>query len=169
MSDVVRQGSTEERRSFRILAILILVSILLPHTLDIAYANAMDNSYLQFTMFSTIWMLSLTTGSTIVGPFSSTSFEALTVQIQVFDILFLPVFLILIFAYWRFMKGSFSKKSIQRVIGLALIVQLFILFALFWYTLDGWAFAQSYPLPIIHILIVRAIRQQDDSVHPEIL
>ncbi|MFW9807582.1 MAG: hypothetical protein ACFFFK_12710 [Candidatus Thorarchaeota archaeon] len=138
----------------REIVFLILIVILLPHTFEINVVNAMDASYLRYSIFAAFWTVSLTTGSNIAGPFTSTSLEFLTVQVIVFCVLFLPLYLILIYARLRAMKGSMSKRSMFRYTGVILVVQMFILFAFFWYSLDGWAFAQSYPLPFIHLLII---------------
>jgi hypothetical protein len=160
MSDIVAQEDPKERNGSRFLAILIMVTLFLPHTLEITRVNAFDNSYLQITIYAAFWLLSLETGSTIAGPYSSALLEFLTVKILVFCILFLPLYLLVIIAQLRFMNDTASKKTVLRGIGLTLFVQTFILFAFFWYTLDGWAFAQLYPLPIVHALTVLSVIQR---------
>jgi hypothetical protein len=160
MSDVIVQDSPKEKNASRILAILLIVAIVFPHTLEIVTVNAIDNSYLQVAVYAALWMVSLETGSTIAGPYSFTLFEVLTVRILVFCILFLPLYLIVIIAHSRFMKGKASRKSILRIVGTSLIVQMFILFAFFWWQLDGWAFAQAYPLPILHVLSILSVTKQ---------
>ncbi|MBY8996755.1 MAG: hypothetical protein KGD60_03415 [Candidatus Thorarchaeota archaeon] len=157
MSDVIVQDSPKERDTSRLLAILIVVAIFLPHTLEFNWGNAIDNSYLRVALYAAFWMISLETGSTIAGPYSSTLFEVLTVRILVFCILFMPLYLIVIIAQSRFMKGVTSRKSLLRIVGSVLIVQMFILFAFFWWQLDGWAFAQAYPLPFLHILVFLSV------------
>jgi hypothetical protein len=81
----------------------------------------------------------------------------------VLNFLFIPLNIFLIIAHSRFTKGTFSKRSILRAVGITLITQTFILFAFFWYQLDGWAFGQAYPLPILHTLIVLSVVQQGDT------
>ncbi len=164
MSDNITQESPKEWNGSKFLAILVVIAIFLPHTLEITWANAIDNSYLRVAVYAAFWMVSLETGSTIAGPYSSSFFEVLTVRILVFCVLFLPLYLLVIIAKWRFMKGISSKITILRTIGIALITQTFILFAFFWYQLDGWAFGQSYPLPILHALIVLSVVQQSKIV-----
>ena len=114
-------------------------------------------------MYAAFWMASLETGSTIAGPYSSTVVEFLPVLSLVFAILVLPLYLLVIIVQWRFIKGTTSKRRILRVIGLSLIVQMFILFAFFWYQADGWLFNQSYPLPILHALSVLSVVRQSES------
>jgi len=160
MSEIVAQDRPDERNTSRFLVILLVVAIFLPHTLEITWNTAIDNSSVRIAVYAAFWMVSSEAGSTIAGPYSSTLFEVLTVRILVFCILFLPLYLLVIIAQWRFMKGTTSKKTIQRVIGLTLVVQLFILFAFFWWQLDGWAFAQAYPLPIVHALVFLSTARQ---------
>lgn len=162
MSDMIIQDRLEERRPRRFLAILSIIALLLPHTLEFQRVGALDSTYVRFTVFGSFWMTSLETGSSIAGPYTSTSIEFLTVQIVIFIILFLPFYILLILAQFRFMKGTTSKKTIKRIIGLVLIVQMIILFGFFSWQLDGWAFAQTYPLPIIHILIFRSMGRQGE-------
>jgi hypothetical protein len=163
MSDMVPQDRPEKRKTSRFLSILSIIALLLPHTLEFQRVGALDSTYVRFTVFGSFWMTSLETGSSIAGPYTSTSIEFLTVQIVIFSFLFLPFGLLLIVAQMRFMKGITSKKTIKRIIGLVLIVQTFILFGFFSWQLDGWAFAQTYPLPILHALIVRSVIRQGDS------
>ena len=153
MSDDFTRDGLNIVNTSRELAVLIIVAVIIPHTIEFNVANAIDNSYLQVTVFAALWTASVASGFTIVGPYTSASVGFLTVRVLVFCILFLPLYPVLIIAQSQFMKGKTSRKSVLRIIGIVLIVQMFILFAFFWYSLDSWAFAQSYPLPIIHILI----------------
>lgn len=160
MSDMVAQDRPEEKKTSRFLAILSIIALLLPHTLEFTRVGALDSTYVRFTVFASFWMTSLETGSSIAGPYTSTSIEFLTVQIVTFSILFLPLSLLLILAQWRFMKGTSSKRTILRVVGLSLFVQAVILFTFFWYQADGWLTNQSYPLPIVHALSILAVVRQ---------
>lgn len=163
MSDMNTQDGPEERKTSRFLAILLIVALFLPHTLEITRVSQPDNSIVRFTMFAVFWMISLENGSTIAGPYSSTLLAIPSVLGLVLSVLFLPLNIFLIIAYSRFTKGTFSKRSIIRAVGITLITQTFILFAFFWYQLDGWAFGQAYPLPILHALIVLSVVQQSDT------
>lgn len=154
MSHEIIQDNTNKVNFPREIVFLILIVILLPHTFEINVVSALDASYVRYAVYASFWTVSLTTGSNIVGPFTSTSLGFMTIQVIVFCILFLPLYFILIYARLRTMKGSMSKRSMFRYTGVILLVQIFILFAFFWYSLDGWAFAQAYPLPFIHLLII---------------
>ena len=163
MSEIVAQDEPDVRKTSRFTFILILVTVFLPHTLEIRSVSQPDYSYVRYTLFAVFGMISQETGSTIVGPYSSTLFEFISFPALLFSFLFLPLYIIVIIAQWRFTKGKSSKRTILRVVGLSLFVQAVILFAFFWHQADGWLFNQSYPLPIIHALSILAVVRQGDS------
>ena len=138
----------------REIVFLVILIMVVPHTFEINVVNAMDSSYVRCSFFAAFWIVSLSAGSNIAGPFTSVSIDFLGIQVLVYSLLFLPFLLILLYSRIRTMKGSMSKRTTLRTTGITLIVHLVILFGFFWYTLDGWAFAQLYPLPIIHLLII---------------
>ena len=162
MSDIVAQDRPEARKTSRFLAILIIVTLFVPHSLGISRLNHLDNSYIRYSVFAVFWAIVHENGSTIAGPYSYTSFEFLSIPTLLFGALFLPLYISVIITQSRFIKGTTTKRSILRVIGLALIMQAFLLSAFFSYQLDGWAYAISFPLPIFHTLnVLLVVRRRE--------
>lgn len=163
MSESVAHEKSGAKSRSLFSAVLIITTVVGPHTLQISSASNIDASFLQLAMFSVFWTASYETGSTIAGPYVHTVLEFLSNPALILSVLFLPLYLIVILAQMRFMSGNTSRKSVMRVVALTLTVQTFVLFAFFWYRLDGWAFAQSYPLPIVHVLVVLSVAQKGKS------
>ena len=163
MSDIVAQDRPIEKKASRFLAILILVALFVPHSLGIAHLNFPDNSYIRYTVSAVLWAISYENGSTIAGPYSDTSFEFLSIATLLFGALFLLLFISIIITQWRFIKGTTTKRSILRIIGLALIIQLFPISPLFSFRLTGLGYTQLYPLPIFHTLNVLSVVRQRGS------
>jgi len=162
MSDIVDQDRPEARWLSRFLAILILMALFVPHSLGISRLNQPDNSYIRYTVSAVLWAISHESGSTIAGPYNYTFIEFLSIPTLLLGALFLPLYIIVIITQWRFIKGTTTKKSILRVIGFTLLIQVFLQFAFLWYWLDGWASLQTYPLPIFHTLnALSVIRQRE--------
>ena len=168
MSDIVTQDSPDTRKSSRFLSILILVSLFVPHSLGISHVNLPDNSYIRYSVYAVFWAISFENGSTIAGPYSSTFFEFLSVPTLLIGALFIPLFIAVIITQSRFIKGITTKRSILRVIGLALMMQIFPLSALFWYQVTGLVYAQLFPIPIFLTLnVLSVVRQREtDSKYP---
>ena len=163
MSEIVAQDRLEARKISRFLVILILVALFAPHSLGISHFNFPDNSYNRYTVSAVFWAISYENGSTITGPYSNTFFEFISIPTLLFGALFLLLFLSVIITQWRFIRGTTSKRSILRVIGLALITQVFPLSAMFSVQLTGLGYAQLYPLPIFHALNVLSVVRQRES------
>ena len=163
MSDIVTQDRPVEKKISRFLAILILVALLVPHSLGISRLNHPDDSYIRYTVSAVLWEMSHESGSTIAGPYSYTYFEFLYIPALLLGALFLPLYISVIITQWRFMKGTTTKRTILRVIGLALFIQAFLQFASLGYRLDGWALLQTYPLPIFHTLNILSVIRQRES------
>ena len=139
------------------------MALFAPHSLGISHFNFPDNSYNRYTVSAVFWAISYENGSIITGPYSNTFFEFISIPTLLFGALFLPLYFSVIIAQSRFIKSTTTKKTILRVIGLALIIQTFLQFAFFSYQVDGWASVGSYPLPIFHILNVLSVVRQRES------
>ncbi len=153
MTDVPPQDDTTHRSISRELVVLTLVAILLPYTFEISSSNAIDNSHVQFSVYATLWAACIVSGSTIAGPYTSGNIMFLTRRILVMCIFFLPLYLLLIWTRSRNARGIMSRKSVLQTIGSVLVIQMIILLAVFWIQLDGWYFARSFPLPILHTIL----------------
>lgn len=168
MSEIVAQDA---RKSSRILSILILIALFVPHSLEISRVHLPDNSYFRYSLYAVFWAVSNESGSTIAGPYSSTLFEILSVPALFLDALFLPLFISVIIIQSRFIKGITTKRSILRVIGMALIIQTFPLSALFWFQVTGLGYTQLYPLPIFHALSILSVfrhRETESMAEPDV-
>ncbi len=150
MSDIVAQDRSEARKTSRFLAILIIVTLFVPHSLEISRLNHLDNSYIRYSVFAVFWAIVHENGSTIAGPYSSTFFEFLSIPTLLFGVLFIPLYILVIITQSRFIKGTTTKRSILRVIGLALIIQAFLQSAFFSYQLDGHTLYQFHYQSFTH-------------------
>ncbi len=91
ISDPVTQDKLETRKNLRIIVILIIIALFVPHSFVITEVDFLDNSYTSLALWAALWMGSYSVGSTIAGPYSSTAFTFDPILLS-FNFLFLPFY-----------------------------------------------------------------------------
>lgn len=131
--------------------VLVLVSLIAPHTLGIRRHDLPDNSYARYTLTAALWTIIHETGSTIAGPYSQTLFPFPNEPALLWIVLFIPLQLCTSCVILRYVKGITGKGTALRVVVAALVIQALLAGGL-WFGFDSWLFVSVYPLPIFHLV-----------------
>jgi hypothetical protein len=147
----------------RSILILILVSILVPCSLNISWSIGRDVAFYSFALVAVCWALVRQDSYIFTESSSSTTFQFPSDVTLVISLVIFFINLIVIYVQSRFIKGSATKLTILIVIGVALALQVFWI-SNWWLFFDTSAYG-AYPFPIFLILnVVSVFWQREPSL-----
>jgi hypothetical protein len=153
-------NSTNSSRPRIIFVILVLVSLIIPHTLGIRRQNYYDNSHTRFTLVAALWTLIHESGSTIAGPYGYTLFPFPNEAALLWTTLFVPLQLCTSYVMFRFVRGAIEQETALCVVVAAFVIQAFLAGAL-WFVFSGSHFVALIPLPIFYLVSVPLVHRND--------
>lgn len=135
----------------KILLLLLLVALFAPHTLSIrGYSYYPDEAYTRYSLIAGFWSIIWESGTSISGPYTTTSIVLPIDAILLWAAFILPLTLYILYTQGRFMRGIATKKTMFYTILSLLVVQV-VLTGFLCYSLDGWLVDCSYPIPVFQL------------------
>lgn len=140
-----------------IFILLVLVSLIIPHTLGIRHQSFYDNSHIRFTLVAALWTVIHESGSTIAGPYSYTLFPFPNDAALLWTALFIPLQLCTSYVVFQSVKGTTEKETALCVVVIALVIQAFLAGAL-WFGFD-YLRESVLPLPVFHLVSLFVVQR----------
>lgn len=141
----------------RLLFILLLVVLLVPHTFTLTrYSYIPDEGYTRYTLIAALWSIVYESGDTSSGPYITTNLVFPFDAALLWALIILPLSLYILYTLKRFMRAEVNRRAVLRAILTLLAVQV-VLTGLLCYSLDGWLSSCSYPLPLFQLACLLAV------------
>ncbi|MHA2601408.1 MAG: hypothetical protein AM324_004655 [Candidatus Thorarchaeota archaeon SMTZ1-83] len=153
MDETVTHNSIKSPKPETIFILLILVSLIIPHTLGIRR----QSSHIRFTLVAALWTVIHESGSTIAGPYSYTLFPFPNDAALLWTAIFIPLQLCISYVVFQSVKGTTEKETALCVVVIALVIQAFLAGAL-WFAFDGLR-ESVLPLPVFHLVSLFVVQR----------
>ena len=133
----------------KLLFLLIVVILIVPHVLRIEQLNVTDNWYVKYDLIALLWILTYSYGSTIAGPFDTIGLSLPNVESLFWSALALPATVFIFLTVRRLSLRSSAQKLGWAVVA-CLILWIFFLGG-FTMMADGWWTQTMVPFPLQQI------------------
>jgi hypothetical protein len=150
--DMKQSGEPENTRLTNgRLVVLIAIFLLVPHTLYVEIASAVDNSYTSWMLIALVWVFSYTYGSNIAGPYSGVSLSLPDIWYLALSAgMILPSILLVWAVYQHSLGGNSTRIRLAIIIAVAVI--LILSAGIFSFALDAWYHTFAIPFPLLQLL-----------------
>lgn len=133
----------------KLLFLLIVVILIVPHVLRIEQLYVTDNWYVKYDLIALLWILTYSYGSTIAGPFDTIGLSQPNAESLFWSALALPTGVFIFLAVRRLSRRVSAKRLAWAVVACLLLWTFFL--GCFTMMADGWWTQTMVPFPLQQI------------------